>query len=170
MSQGVYVFKTFALALTLACLFGCAQQPLVHSVKPLATLQGQQHALLIGKWYGEATTLDGKRTQQLTERGADGLFAVKFRVTDKSGQRIEQTEFGLWGVSGKIYFTITTGRDVGGQTTIANPGDPYLNDAYEIIELTATTYRSKAQDFGDEFTQKRVDDGFLFPEIPVVKP
>ncbi|WP_040268227.1 hypothetical protein [Pseudomonas rhodesiae] len=164
------MFKTFALALTLACLFGCDQQPLVHSVKPISTLQEQEHALMIGKWYGEATTLDGKRTQQLSERRADGVFTVNFRVTDKSGQWIEQKEFGLWGVSGKIYFTITTGKQVGDEITHAIPGNPHLNDAYEIIELTATTYRSKAQDSGNDFTQKRVGDGFQFPAIQVVKP
>ena len=125
---------------------------------------------MIGKWYGEATTLDGKRTQQLSERRADGVFTVNFRVTDKSGQWIEQKEFGLWGVSGKIYFTITTGKQVGDEITHAIPGNPHLNDAYEIIELTATTYRSKAQDSGNDFTQKRVDDGFQFPAIQVVKP
>ncbi|WP_300635247.1 hypothetical protein [Pseudomonas sp.] len=164
------MFKIFALALTLTCLSGCNQQTLVHAVKPLSTLQEQEHALMIGKWYGEATTFDGKRTQQLNERRADGTFNVKFRVTDKSGQWFEQKEFGLWGVSGKIYFTITTGKQVGEQITSAKPGNPYLNDAYEIIELTATTYRSKARDGGGDFTQKRVDDGFQFPAIPVVKP
>lgn len=67
------------------------------------------------------------------------------------------------GVSGKIYFTITTGKQVGDEISHAIPGDPHLNDAYEIIELTATTYRSKAQDSGNDITQKRVDDGFQFP-------
>jgi hypothetical protein len=37
------------------------------------------------------------------------------------------------------------------------------------MALTATTYRSKAQDSGDDFTQKRIDDGFQFPAIPMVK-
>lgn len=164
------MFKIFALALTLMCLSACGEQPLVHTEKPLSTHQEQQHALMIGKWYGEATTLDGQRTQQLSERRADGTFIVKFRLTDKSGQWFEQKEFGLWGVSGKIYFTITTGKQVGDQITFAKPGNFHLNDAYEIIELTATTYRSKAQGGGDDFTQKRVDDEFQFPAIPVVKP
>lgn len=125
---------------------------------------------MIGKWYGEATTLDGKRTQQLSERRADGVFTTHFRVTDKSGQWIEQKEFGLWGVSGKIYFTITTGRQVGDEISHAIPGNPYLNDAYEIIELTDSTYRSKAQDSGSDFTQKRVNDEFQFPAIQAAKP
>ncbi|WP_419793563.1 hypothetical protein MYA83_16840 [Pseudomonas palleroniana] len=164
------MFKIFASALAFTCLFGCSQQPLVHTEKPLSTLQEQEHALMIGKWYGEATTLDGKRMQQLSERRANGTFIVMFRVTDKSGQWFEQQEFGLWGVSGKIYFTITTGKKVGDLIAPANPGNPHLNDAYEIIELTATTYRSKAQDGGDDFTQKRVDDGFQLPAIPVINP
>lgn len=124
---------------------------------------------MIGKWYGEATTIAGKRMQQLIQRRADGTCTVNFRVTDKSGQWFEQKEFGLWGVSGKIYFTITTVKQVGDQFTFAKPGNPHLNDAYEIIELTMTTYRSKARERGDDFTQKRVDDGFQFPAVPVVK-
>lgn len=66
-----------------------------------------------GKWYGEATTIAGKGMQQLIERRADGIFTVNFRVTDKPGQWFEQKEFGLWGVSGKIYFTITIGKQGG---------------------------------------------------------
>ena len=50
-------------------------------VKPLSTLQEQEHALMIGKWYDEATTIAGKGMQQLIERRADGIFTVNFRVT-----------------------------------------------------------------------------------------
>ncbi|AZF48680.1 MULTISPECIES: hypothetical protein [unclassified Pseudomonas] len=90
---------------------------------------------MIGKWYGEATTLDGKRTQQLSERRADGTFNVNFRVTDKSGQWFEQKEFGLWGVSGKIYFTITALRAVRYERARCNPDHPPLRSHEKLIPL-----------------------------------
>ncbi|MDB5981688.1 MAG: hypothetical protein JWQ69_2703 [Pseudomonas sp.] len=163
------MFKTFALALPLACLFGCGQ-PLVHPYKSTANLQEREHAMLIGKWYGEATTLDGKHMQQISEHRANGTFTVSFRETDKSGQVLEHKEVGVWGVSGKIYFTITTAQIEGDRIRPFKPGNANLNDAYEIIELTATTFRDKSQDNGDDFTETRVDDAFQLSALLAAKP
>lgn len=158
------MFKTYALALPLTCLLGCGQT-LVHASKSPVYLQEREHAMLIGKWYGEAATLDGKHMQQISEHRANGTFTVSFRESDKSGQLLEHKEVGLWGVSGRIYFTITTAQIEGDQIRPFKPGKASLDDAYEIIELTATTFRNKSQDNGDDFTETRVDDAFQFPPL-----
>jgi len=59
--------------------------------------------------YGETTTLDGKRMQQIIEQKPNGVFFASFRTTAPDGSVHKSKEVGAWGLAGGFLFTITTG-------------------------------------------------------------
>jgi hypothetical protein len=151
---------------TVALLFaigGCDTQTTIDKFKPPESLQQEQRALLVGKWFGDAVTKEGDRRLQITQRAADGTYKVTFRLIDRSGKISEQSEVGFWGISGSVYFTITRGWLKDERLLEANPTDASLNDAYQVLELTQERFRYRTLQSGSEYSLTRVDDAFEFP-------
>jgi hypothetical protein len=110
----------------------------------------------MGRWYGESLTKDNLTQKWLIERRLDGGFTVQFKQLKGKKTVYTQTEFGLWGVSGNVYFTISRealyeGRVIPLEVETSNP-----YDAYEILYLDAFTVRYRSLDSGDIFESKKV--------------
>ena len=151
------------VALPLLLTAGCVTDSAVDAMKPPDTSQQEQRAMLVGSWYGESVTKDGGSRAHLMRRAADGTFQVTFRVVDAAGKLTEQTEVGVWGASGPVYFTITRGWLRNGRLKPASPDDASLNDAYQILELTQDRFRYRSFQTRSEYTVNRVADTFELP-------
>ena len=151
------------VALPLFLTAGCVTDSAVDAMKPPDASQQEQRAMLVGSWYGESATKSGGSRAHLMQRAADGTFQVTFRVVDSNGKITEQTEVGVWGTSGPVYFTITRGWLSNNRLVPANPEDASLNDAYQILELTQDRFRYRSLQTKSEYTVKRVPDTFELP-------
>ncbi|MCH6258866.1 hypothetical protein MLD52_20070 [Puniceicoccaceae bacterium K14] len=90
---------------------------------------------LKGKWYGKQKRVDGQVREWLIEHKADGTFLTTFIDIDKDGKKKTTIEYGDWGASGTVYFTILKGFiKEGEEEPIAEP-EYWTRDAYEIIRL-----------------------------------
>ncbi|HET7834047.1 MAG TPA: hypothetical protein VFK88_13890 [Gallionella sp.] len=147
-------------------LVGCATPAsTINSGKPLNQSSEQRRLILIGKWYGEAPTKDGLKQLELVEKRVDGTQKIHFKLTDKFGKVMsDTTEVGDWGVSGPIYFSITRGWLHDGKVSPTDPTSAFFYDAYEILELTETTFRYKSVETGDQFVVRKVSDSFQMPQ------
>ncbi len=103
--------KRHCILIVLIVLFiaGCATAPSIYTVKPNDSSEEPRRNLLLGRWYGEERTREGGKRLEIIDRYVDGTFKIQFRVTEGSGKVWDQTEIGLWGISGPVYFTITKG-------------------------------------------------------------
>ena len=161
----------------LICLFACA---LIGCTTPAAREQEKigswfmkdgaypadatSRQLLIGTWLGDSTEADGTRRYELAIRRADGSYQVSFRAT-RSGRTVqEQTEVGLWGVSGDIYFTITQGYLLNGSVQRTPPQDASFYDAYRITRLTADEFEYVHVLQGEKSRDRKVAEGTRLPD------
>ena len=126
--------------------------------------QAEQRLLLAGSWYSQAPLKDGGTRLQLTKRNLDGTFVTTFRLIAEDGSFKQQTEVGLWGVSGPVYFTITRGWKAARKIHKADPTDASLNDAYQILELTEQRFRYRSWQSSSEYRLERVSEDFTFPK------
>jgi hypothetical protein len=159
------LIATVFLAIFLLLLGACALHgQLVKPGVKIGTEQtAQNRRIFIGHWYGDERTTDGGKHQWLIERKDDGAFIIRIRTNGPEGT-IDQTEYGSWGVSEKIYFTITSGFLHDGLPDSADPTDPTLYDAYEIVSLTNDSMAYRSLETRDTFTARRVDENYQFPE------
>jgi hypothetical protein len=153
----------FALVLGALLLSACSPST-VHTQKPHAAASEAQRSALVGRWYGETATKDGGKRLHIMERSADGTYRVNFRTIESSGKVSDQTEVGLWGVSGLVYFTITRGWLQDERFVPADPEEAYYYDAYKILELSKKQLRYRSCAVGDKFLVTRVADDFSFPD------
>ncbi len=151
------------VAAFITLLMGCSSMPPIDAMKQSDGSQKAQRALLVGSWFGDAATNDGGRRLQLTQRAPDGTYKVTFRLIDATGEVLEETEVGFWGVSGSVYFTIMRGTLEEGRIVEADPTDPIFNDAYHILELTQERFRYRSLQTTNEFSLSRVADTFSLP-------
>jgi hypothetical protein len=156
--------QCISIVLIALLIAGCATAPAIYTAKPPDSSEDLRRNLLLGRWYGEAKTREGGKRLQIIDRNVDGTFKVQFRVIEGSGKVWDQTEVGLWGISGPVYFTITRGWIDGQRFLPANPTQATFYDAYEILELSKDKLCYKSFAIGDEYTVKRVSDSFSFPE------
>lgn len=156
--------RVLLLAATL--LFaGCAHVPAINASKAADHEAAEaRRNLLIGRWYGETPATEGGKRLEITDKAADGTFTIQFRVIERSGKVSDQTEVGLWGITGPVFFSITRGWLFGGQLIPADPTRATYYDAYEILELTAERFRYKSFASGEEYTVNRVSADFSFPQ------
>jgi hypothetical protein len=137
-------------------------------VKPISTFKqgeiatAERRALLVGKWFGEAKLENGGTRQWIAERFGDGRYRIEFKVESSEGY-LNQVEVGRWGVSGKVYFTLLQGWEHNGQIIPADPSDPTIYDAYELLELTAEKMRYRSYETNDNYELRKVSGDFDFP-------
>ena len=109
--------------------------------------------MLIGNWIGESSLEQGGRRQVLIQRKANGTFTATFKTTWGADPPVLEQQVGQWGISGPVYFSITTGWLVGDHVDPTDLGQPYFYDAYRIIDLSDTVF---------EFESFTVDTHYLF--------
>lgn len=129
--------------------------------KPRPSLvETRRHHMLVGKWAGETQLRNGGRRQVLVERTVDGTFTVTFKTQWGTDHPVLEQQVGQWGISGPVYFTITTGWLDGDHIDPTDLGQPYYYDAYRIVELS--DQRFEFESFATETTYLlwRVPDDF----------
>ncbi len=129
---------------------GCAQNQIAPFKDRLPAEQVAKRQMLIGSWKEEYTNKDGRRWQQFTEFYKYGTYRYQFRHFHPDGGFDDDFEYGQWGISGDIFFTIETNRLKRGQWGKTSPYED-IYDAYSILTLT-----------DDEFVYKSVQSGITF--------
>jgi len=130
---------------------------------PDAVYQLRQH--LVGAWYGDQRTTHGGRRRWIMRRAADGTFRVSFHTVDPVEGNYDETEVGVWGVSGRYLITLTQGWARPDGTVEASPSQsPYFWDLYEVLSLTNDEFSCLSIETGDRFQSRRVADDFTLPE------
>ncbi|MFT7403383.1 MAG: hypothetical protein ACI955_000438 [Zhongshania sp.] len=172
-----YMKKLLSFTLLLMLLMGCSQ---LEITKPLSSanlhnpmqiddnlLPGEvsevqilassaSRNMLLGKWYGVRTMENGGQKEWLTERSADGTYRVDFRFVDADGSARSQSEVGLWGVSGDIYFRIFRGWVTIEGMKLADPTVADHYDAYKIKGLDDNSFSYLHQTRNQRYTVKKV--------------
>ncbi|MCA8380666.1 hypothetical protein ACV22X_05370 [Burkholderia orbicola] len=96
----------------------------------------------------------------------DGTYSESFKVLEKGGKIRIAEETGQWGVSGNVFFTITTGRGEDGKVIAeVDQSDAYYYDAYLIDYANDGENSIRHILTGDVFVSRRVGDDFAFPGI-----
>ena len=111
------------------------------SVQPITAIKNTetqetvtQRQLLIGTWWRGACHRRWD-TYLTTYRYADGTFKVDFISAGVRGVSTTQSEYGIWGISGGIYFTVTQGFIYSDGSKEADMTNPVLYDTYRVFSL-----------------------------------
>ena len=129
----------------------------ITDVKPvLSQDQYQTRDSFIGKWLSVQPTESGGTRNAVIERLGDSRYTITFKFFDSLGKlESEHKEFGLWGVSGGVYFTIYIGFIENNQMFKANPNDAHNYDTYKILSVTDNKLVYQSLSTGNKFTYKR---------------
>jgi len=140
------------------------QPALIYTYKPSdpAEIISRRNAM-IGHWFSDQPTKEGSRRLTISRLNEDGTSEISIRVVRNDRIEGEQTEAGLWGISGPIYFVITQGWLEEGHVIPADPTDAFYFDAYEVLILNEEKRRYRSVVFGDVYESVRVPDDFQFP-------
>ncbi len=125
----------------------------------------ESRAALIGRWFSESVAPNGERRLELKELRRDGTYQVTFRSIQPNGHFAEQTEVGVWGVSGRVYFTIMQGYLAGGSITPVSREDPSYYDAYDILRLDGAELELRLPALNVRYLARRVPPSFRLPDI-----
>lgn len=123
-----------------------------------------RHAMMIGKWLGEAPTKEGGVRRWLVERFENGTYKIHFQTMSRNTIVKDTIEVGFWGISGPVYFGIYRGNVQNGELVLSDPSDPYNYDAYEILELDENRFRYRHYETGNEFELRKVPQDYVLSE------
>lgn len=132
--------------------------------------------LLVGVWRGDSTDVHAVRRVEDSTLYANGTYMIHFvEMTESGAVSIDQTECGLWGVSGDVYFTITQFTRQGSSAQPASPFDPSFYDAYRIVTLTTSVFEMKHNASGQLSRLTRVANvpstsNWRVPAMPLLSP
>jgi len=122
-------------------------------------------ANIIGKWYLNQPTTKGGVWRVLSSLNADGSYLMQFEE-HLNGEIIQKySEEGFWGVSGNIHFTITRGGHIDGKPVTVPPERPANYLAYEILELSASTFVYASIVSKNQFQSRKVPEDFQLPPL-----
>ncbi len=152
------IIITALLAFSLsACLSLPTSDEQVVAIKPdLPKDQIEAWNKMLGKWYGAQPMESGETYEWVVTRTVEGRFKLEAR---QSRGEI-YTEVGEWGLAGPIYFVIAKGWVENEIFIPTDPTDPYFRHAYEVIELTDSTFKYRAFSDGSIFTMQKVEPDF----------
>jgi hypothetical protein len=124
---------------------------------------------LVGRWYGESKTADGRRLRWLTERDAGGTYRTQYFMTPPDGSNsneLESIELGQWGISGSVLFTIQRLWIKGEETQRADPANAYTYDAYDLLSINERTVEYASVASAKLFVVRRVAIDFELKRAP----
>ncbi len=152
------LIKRAIFIFTLLISFNSYTSDEISAVKPDLTMdKEQQRASFIGKWESSQPTKEGGKRHTLMTRLADSRYVVEFKIYDSESQlKIEQKEFGFWGVSGGIYFTMYRGSIENDEFFPVDPNNAYYYDAYQITHIATDKLVYKSLSSENIFTYNRV--------------
>ena len=154
--------RILLLSVPLAALFGCASHHRLSYDEYKPEIHGAQERRdsLVGNWYGEAISKNGVQRRWINRRSSDGSYIIEMKIDDPSSEQPDR-EYGVWGMSGPVYFTMMRGwLDEDGEIRPSDPSDANFYDAYEIVQLTADAFTYRGLETGNVFTTRRVADDF----------
>jgi hypothetical protein len=129
--------------------------------KPRSSLaETRRHGMMVGKWVGESAVERGGERRVLLERFADGTFKVTFKTQWENDYPVIEQQVGQWGISGPVYFTITTGWVDGDQVDRTDLGQPYYYDAYRIVDVSDDVFEFESFSAETRYLLQRVPDDF----------
>lgn len=112
--------------------------------------------MMMGRWLGEMPTIDGKFYKWLMERRPDGEYTLETILMEGGKIKEKNSEFGYWGVSGHLYFTLTRETLLKGKITPLDTNTANLYDGYEILQLGEGQFRYRHVETGNEYFVQRV--------------
>ena len=128
--------------------------------KPRPSLaEARRHDMLVGKWAGVSPVGSGGQRQVLVERSTDGTFKATFRTPLDSGHSVVEQQIGQWGISGPVYFTITTGWGDSDHLEITDLERTQHYNAYRIVDLSADVFEFKSFTSDAHYILRRVPEG-----------
>lgn len=146
----------------LALALGCMSSPRLSYDQFKPTIEGaqQRRDALVGNWYGEAVSKNGVRRRWLNKRLADGTYVLAAKMEIPGADNVKR-EYGVWGVSESVYYTIMLGWIMAdGTVERADPRDANFYDAYKVLELSTDRFRYKGLETQNVFEVKRVSADF----------
>jgi len=154
--------KIVAFLMICSCLLGCGTfNKIPHASPSLSKNDELNWQRLTGKWYGNMESKEQGKNEWLVERNLDGTYIIQFKNTEKDGNIIRATEYGEWGISGNIYFTIFKGRIENGIKYPVDNSDPYNRDAYKILKINDNYFGYKNVRINYRFSVKKVSADFI---------
>lgn len=120
----------------------------------------KQRQLLVGKWLGESPVRSGGSKSWLMERFADGTFVVTFKNVAPDGSIDVDSEYGDWGISGDIEFTMTRGWIRSGKKQPVWRRESYYDDAYYVRKLTPSEFIYESVTSSEVFSVRKVAADF----------
>ena len=120
-------------------------------------------AYLIGSWYLHQTRSDGSTVRSKATLRDDGALEIEFLVSYSDGTTLYSGEFGYWGVSGDVHFTIIREASDGNKRYEVSPFDAQYYLAYRILDLNDETFRYQTIVTGNVFESRKVPDDFVIP-------
>ena len=123
----------------------------------------ERRDLLAGKWLSNSLVKEGGSKMTLNQRSPDGTYVLTIRVVMPDDRIVVSQEYGVWGLSGNIYFTKMQGRIESGQKVPCNGRDSYYDDAYFVKRLTADEFDIETVTNGEWGSMKKVPDDYGLP-------
>jgi hypothetical protein len=117
--------------------------------------------ILVGRWYGESTTPDGRLLRWLTDREANGTYRTHYLLLKERQE--ESTEVGQWGLSGSVFFTIQRAWIRDGETQRVDSSNVYSYDAYDLLQVSEQNLEYRSASSGKRFVVRRVSPNFELP-------
>ena len=143
--------------LAVASLVSCTTPPSVTHTKLVETRETvAQRQFLIGTWKGEAPVTGGGFRTWVVVRNPNGTYRIDFTHEGVPNMPDVQSEVGIWGVSGGIYFTATRGFVDSGGAYPADTNDASLYDTYRIISLGSDVFEYESLATGNRFSVRKV--------------
>lgn len=159
-----------ALTFLLCGLAGCAGISSVTKSKAWSGDAESKRSLLVGKWLGVAPLKDGGLRRWTNHRLADGTYVIVVRNLGVDGEVEENIEYGDWGVSGDVYFTVMRGWIRDGRRVAAVTRYAYYDDAYRIRLLENDRFEYVSVTSGRRYLVVRVSDDFSLENQPNLAP
>ncbi len=127
-------------------------------------------AYLIGTWYLDQARSDGSTVRSKAILADDGLVEIEFLVHYADGTTFSSREFGYWGVSGDVYFTIIREASDGNERYQVSSFDASYYLAYRILDLSDELFRYQTIVTDNVFESRKVPDGFAIPNANPARP
>ncbi len=146
------------LIFTFSLAFNSFASDEISAVKPSLTQdKAAQRTAFIGQWESSQPTKEGGGRKTMMDRQSDSRYVVEFTVlNEKSEVLYKQKEFGFWGVSGGIYFTMYRGSIENDEFFPVDPSNAYNYDTYQITDVSDNKLVYKSLSSENIFTYTRL--------------
>lgn len=149
------------VAIVVFMLFGCANtEDLVVSEykNPVTEDKKVIRDGFVGKWRSEQANEKGGINITTVHRSQDGRYLVEFTILDDDAKlKNKQEEFGYWGVSGGVYFTLFKGWIENDEFFAADPNNAYNYDAYKILGVDPDTIVYESLASGNKYQYSKIE-------------